>query len=257
MNASVDLTISIVAYNDQEEIERVIESIYLNISPLITKHVFVIDNSDIKNTIEKLEEKYDTLTVIRAGTNLGFGKAHNLVIGQLKSNYHAIVNPDIELCSDTISSIFKFMDDDSIGMCIPRLLDQQGNIQNAYRREVTVLDIVLRTALPFLHKSRQKYHSMQDMDYSKPFHVPFAQGSFLVIRTELWKQLRGFDDRYFMYMEDADLSFRVNQLSRVMYCPDACAIHTWERGSHKNLRLMIIHMASVWKYFLKWGLKIA
>lgn len=97
---------------------------------------------------------------------------------------------------------------------------------------------------------------MQDMDYEKPFPVPFAQGSFLVIRTELFRELEGFDERYFMYMEDADLCKRVNNVSSLWYCPDTAVIHKWERGSHKDKKLLKIHILSMFRYFRKWGWKI-
>ena len=97
---------------------------------------------------------------------------------------------------------------------------------------------------------------MQDMDYKKTFPVPFAQGSFLVIRTELFRQLGGFDERYFLYMEDADLCRRVNEVSELRYCPKAEVIHKWGKGSHKNFKLFCIHVKSMIAYFGKWGWKL-
>ena len=58
-----------------------------------------------------------------------------------------------------------------------------------------------------------------------------------------------------MYMEDADLYKRVNQLSKLMYCPYATVIHRWEKGSHKNMKLFKIHLKSMFLYFKKWGIK--
>ena len=96
---------------------------------------------------------------------------------------------------------------------------------------------------------------MQYEDYSKPFQVPFGQGSFLVIKTELFKRINGFDERYFMYMEDADLCKRVNQVSKLMYFPGATVVHKWQRGSHKNKKLFKYHIESMRHYFKKWGYK--
>jgi hypothetical protein len=97
---------------------------------------------------------------------------------------------------------------------------------------------------------------MQSSNYDKPFRVPFGQGSFLVIRTELFKEISGFDERFFMYLEDADLCKRVNEISEVVYFPGTTVIHKWERGSHKNLKLFKMHMKSMFKYFSKWGFKL-
>lgn len=98
-------------------------------------------------------------------------------------------------------------------------------------------------------------HTLQDQDYTQPFQVPFGQGSFLVIRTELFKKLNGFDDRFFMYLEDADLCKRVNEISKLMYYPGASVVHRWEKGSHKNKKLLMYHIQSMRKYFEKWGYK--
>ena len=96
---------------------------------------------------------------------------------------------------------------------------------------------------------------MYDADYTQPFQVPFAQGSFLVIKTELLQELKGFDERYFMYMEDADLCKRVNEVSKVMYFPGTTVKHKWEKGSHKNRKLFKIHLNSMKQYFKKWGFR--
>ena len=147
------------------------------------------------------------------------------------------------------------MEDESIGMCVPRLVDEDGNLLAVYRRDLTVWDMFIRMFLKGAFKKRQAYHTMQDMDYTKAFDVPFAQGSFLMIRTELFKKLKGFDERFFLYMEDADLCKRLNQISRLCYCPDAQVIHKWEKGSHKSGKLFKLHVQSMISYFLKWGLR--
>lgn len=124
------------------------------------------------------------------------------------------------------------------------------------RETLTVFDMFLRMFTKNVFKKRKSYHSMRDMDYSHPFEVPFGQGSFLVIRTDLWKSLNGFDDRFFMYLEDADLCRRVNENSKLMYCPDAIVIHKWEKESHRNKALFKVHIQSMIKYFNKWGWKL-
>ena len=174
----------------------------------------------------------------------------------LNSAYHAIINPDIILEHDALKVIIDYLNQNSdVGMCIPNITDEKGNRLSVYREEVTVFDMFIRMFCKGLFKKRKAKHTMQYQDYTKPFLVPFGQGSFLVIRTKLFKELNGFDDRFFMYLEDADLCKRVNQKSKLMYLPDAVVIHKWEQGSHTNKTLFKYHLRSMKLYFKKWGLK--
>ena len=261
-----DLTITIVSYHNEADVEKAVATIEQFTPVDIRKQIFVVDNTDKSDALsdkqknveilKALAKQYSDVTYVETGKNLGFGGGHNYVLSELNSKFHAIVNPDILLTEDAFSTILEFMNDESIGMCVPRLVDEKGELLSVYRRELTVWDMFLRMFLKGAFKKRQAYHTMQDSDYSKPFDVPFAQGSFLVIRTELFKRLGGFDERYFLYMEDADLCKRVNEVSRLVYCPDATVVHKWERGSHKSGKLFKLHVQSMVSYFSKWHWKL-
>ena len=270
-----DLSITIVSYHNEEDVQKAVASIEACTPDNIKKQIFVVDNTDKilseaakteekkvqiavqdTNKLKMLEQQYADVLVVETGKNLGFGGGHNFVLKELDSKYHAIVNPDIILETDVFSHLISFMQDESIGMCVPRLVDEKGELLEVYRRELTVWDMFLRMFLKGTFQKRQAYHTMQEADYTKPFDVPFAQGSFLLIRTELFKKLGGFDERFFLYMEDADLCKRVNEVSRLVYCPDATVIHKWERGSHKNGKLFKLHVQSMFAYFSKWHWKL-
>lgn len=231
-------------------------------SPNIKKHVYVVDNGnspDYKagnDSFKSFLSSYQDVEYIDTRSNLGFGKGNNKVLPLLTSRYHCIMNPDILFTEDAFFSILNYMDENpSVGMVIPNIVDQNGKRQLVYRKEVTVFDMFIRMFCKGLFPKRIAEHTMQNKDYSKPFQVPFGQGSFLVIRTDLFKSLGGFDDRFFMYMEDADLCKRVNQVSKLMYYPGATVIHKWEQGSHKNKTLFKYHVQSMNEYFKKWGYK--
>lgn len=251
------LSICIVVYKRYSDALKLISAIeeYTNFD--VKKVLYVVDNSPEKTKgrlsfIDNLKEFSDVEYVFTNG-NLGFGGGHNFILSKINSKYHAILNPDIVLSEDVFSTIIDYMNTKpDVGMVIPKITDENGHIQHVYRKEVTVLDMFIRVFCKRLFPKRVADHTLQDMDYTKPFPVPFGQGSFLVIRSNIFKKLGGFDDRFFMYMEDADLSKRVNQVSKLMYIPYATVVHKWERGSHKNIQLMIYHMKSMYYYFKKW-----
>lgn len=255
------ISICIVAYNNYDDIKNAIISIEKNTH--ISKIIYIVDNGSKFSSNESIISfknfisVYNNIYYIDSGTNVGFGGGHNKVINLLDSKYHAIVNPDILLYEDALATIVDFMDKhQDIGMVIPRITDEQGNILKVYRKELTVFDMFIRMFCKNMFKKRQLKHTLQDNDYTKPFQVPFGQGSFLVIRTELFKELHGFDEGYFMYLEDADLCKRVNQISKLFFLPTATVVHKWEKGSHKNIKLFKYHLDSMKYYFNKWGWKL-
>lgn len=253
------LSITIVAYNDYDEIKQAVKSIENFTDKDISKTIYIVDNSDNNNKnieFNNFLKKYDDIVYLHMGNNLGFAKGHNYVLERLNSKYHAIVNPDILFSEDVFKEIIEWMDNNKdVGMVIPDIRNEKGERQPVYREELTVFDMLNRYFLKNLFKQRTKKHTLQNKDYSKPFQVPFGQGSFLVIRTELFINLKGFDENFFMYCEDADLCKRVNQVSKLMYYPGAKVIHKWKMGSHKNKKLFKYHVNSMKYYFKKWKVK--
>lgn len=265
MENKYKLSVCIVAYHNYDDILEAIKTLEEFTSKNISKVIYIVDNSvnlsdkDIKkaNKFKHSIQSFKDVYYLSTGRNLGFGAGHNFVIPNLNSEYHCIMNPDILFNEDAFKPILEYLDNNvDVGMVIPNITDENGNRQLVYREEVTLLDMFIRMFCKNHFKNRQRKHTLQFEDYTKPFEVPFGQGSFLIIRTELFKKLNGFDDKFFMYLEDADLCKRVSKVSKFMYLPQATVIHKWERASHKNLKLFKIHIQSMNYYFKKWGLKL-
>lgn len=259
-NKCVDLTFSIVAYKNYDQIINAVNSIN-KFTSRYTKKIIIVDNTEsayLKDYVHQINKlrNLDNVNLIQNKQNLGFGKANNIALKKARGEYFVICNPDIILIEDSFSKIIPYMEENQkVGAIIPKLIDQNHKIEPVYRRELTPVDIIVRYVHPFgTFSKRRAYHTMQDMDYSKPFQVPFGQGSFIVVRNELMRKLNGFDERYFMYVEDADLCKRINQVSTLEYYPYTSIIHLWEQGSHKNIKLMKWHAQAMIKYFNKWGI---
>lgn len=268
--AQVDVSVSVVLYRDYATPSEMLESLERWTSPGLSKRVYVVDNGapgefepggeldTARKGFLELCAGLPDVEYVDAGGNTGFGAGNNIALRKAESRYHAFVNPDVLFVEDALSELALFLDEHlEAGMAIPRLTDLDGRLQPVYREEVTFLDALNRTLLGNRLKGRDRAHTMQGEDYSRPFRVPFGQGSFLFGRTSLLKGLGGFDERFFMYLEDADLCKRVNQSSELLYCPYATAVHKWERGSHKSARLLCAHLRSYAAYFKKWGFRFS
>lgn len=250
----LDLTISIVNYHNEQDIQAAVASIEQYTADTIRKRIYLIDNGD-SDTLADIAKPYSDVTVVKSPGNIGFGRGHNQVLAQLDSRYHAIVNPDIVLTEDAFSELIRYMDaHPRTGMTVPRILDDEGKLLSVYRKDPTAGDMIIRR-LPGM-KKRKAAHTLQDEDYTRPFEVPFAQGSFLVLRTKLYQEIGGFDERYFLYMEDADLCRTIRALAKIEYVPYTSVIHHWQQASKKNIRFLRLHLHSMGQYFQKWGWKL-
>jgi GT2 family glycosyltransferase len=243
---------SIVLYKHSvAEIKPLIET--LRKSKLICK-IFIIDNSPEKQTdFEKLQVEY-----IFTGKNLGYGAAHN--IGLLKSieqnrAYHLVINPDISFDDSILSTIEKFMHNNSkIGLLMPKVYYPNREIQYLCKLIPTPFDLLIRRFLPaFLTKKWTYKFELREFGYNKLLDVPYLSGCFMFLRTKALKDVGVFDERFFMYPEDIDLSRRIHQKYRTVFYPDVSIIHHHAQSSYVNLKMLMVHTTNMIKYFNKWG----
>jgi GT2 family glycosyltransferase len=82
---------------------------------------------------------------------------------------------------------------------------------------------------------------------------PVLSGCFLLVRMTIARKINFFDERFFMYLEDTDLSRRMNQQFQTVYYPEVSIIHHYEKGSYKSNKLLLYHISSAFKYFWKYG----
>ena len=189
--------------------------------------------------------------------NGGFGTGHNTVLPELTSDYHFILNPDIQLTADTLSDLADWMaaHPDAV-MARPGLRFPDGRPQSLPLRRCALRPMVYRQ-LPFL-KFWEKYNRaylMEGEDLSAPVEIEFCTGSFSAVRTAEFKAVGGFDEHYFMYVEDADLTQKMRTTGKAYLVPQYTAIHAWHRAAHRSLKPFLWQTGSLLRYFHKWGFK--
>lgn len=246
------VTGSIVTYNNISTIAKTLETLFGETKDIDFK-LYVLDNGSSDGTPEYIEKNYPDVTVIRSGKNVGFGAGHNIIINQIESKYHAVINPDIVLNQNAVKKMADYMDENpDIGLLSPRICFPDGRDQILGKRNPHLKYLVASRLRGDEPSKLLKEYAMLDCDLSKPTEIENATGCFMFIRTDILKSIGGFDDGFFMYFEDADLARRINEVSKCVYYPDAVVNHVWGRDSKRNFKLMLVHINSMLRYFRKW-----
>lgn len=190
--------------------------------------------------------------------NGGFGFGHNRALEYLggRSDVHLILNPDIEFGTEVIEHLVQELKSNpDISAMMPRIQYPDGSPQRLAKMLPTPVDLFIRRFLPLaaLKRALNNRYELHHLPLDRPTNVPCLSGCFLVARTRLLDRLQGFDERYFMYMEDVDLIRRLGDLGRIVFDPRVVVVHAYAKGSYHDWRLMRYHVASACRYFSKWG----
>jgi GT2 family glycosyltransferase len=259
------LTISIVTFNSERVIRSTLEALMAHLPAGMPARVTVVDNCSTDGTRAILREcaaRHAGLAIVENDRNVGFGPAHNQVIRSAHSDYHAICNPDIVVDSDVFTALAEFLRrNPDVGMVCPKFVYPDGRLQPNNHRHPSLLDLFLRRFLPgslgWLFERRLARYEMRDVGYDSIQDVPFVSGAFMFCRTALLHEIGGFDERYFIYFEDADLSRKFQTRGyRTVFNPQVRVVHSWERAAHKDWYMAWVLVVNAVRYFNKWGYKI-
>ncbi|RVT75852.1 glycosyltransferase family 2 protein [Flavobacterium sufflavum] len=255
---NIKITSCIVLYkNDQKMLHEAIHS-FLDTD--LNVKLFLVDNSptdELKNLVSDSRIEY-----IHNPVNPGFGASHNIAINkafELGSDYHLVLNPDIYFEKGILEKLCDFMDSNlNVGHIMPKVTYPNGEFQYLCKTNPTFFDLFARGFMPsFFKKTFQKRmdeYEYKNQDYNKIIYdIPYLSGCFMFLRTEVLKQVGFFDDRIFMYLEDADLTRRFLEVSRTAYYPEAHVYHHFAKLTHKKLKFKWITVESAIIYFNKWG----
>lgn len=247
MSADISVSASVVTYNDIDRAPHTVSSVVENTKKYPLK-LYVIDNASTDGTADFIE-KSGQAVVIKNDKNLGFGAAHNIVLNQELGKYHFVVNPDITLNDDVISDMVDYFESNpDVVMAMPKILNSDGTEQKLPKERPSFKRLFLGR---LSDKIRSEY-VWADKDITEPCEINFCTGCFFCIRTDVFKKLVGFDERYFMYLEDADLALKAKSKGKVMMLPQFSVTHAWERDSAKSLKYLFIHIISCFKFLFKW-----
>lgn len=262
----MELSACIVVYNGAGEAIKAAQTV-LDCTRRYPLTLYLVDNASPDGSGQQLTAAAkdgtlrtapgQTVQVLCRLENGGFGTGHNTVLSLLHSRVHFILNPDIQLTADTLSDLADWMaaHPDAV-MARPSLVFPDGKPQQLPLRRCALRPMLYRQ-LPRLSfwKGQNDHYLMLDEDLTRPIEIEFCTGSFSAVRTAEFKAVGGFDEHYFMYVEDADLTQKMRTTGKAYLVPQYTAIHAWHRAAHRSLKPFLWQTGSLLRYFHKWGFK--
>lgn len=253
---SRQLNISVVLYHTPESEWKPLVDVLLQSQNV--HRIYLVDNSEQPSAVSN-QQLARRVEYIHTGKNLGYGAAHNVAIRETiydEVPYHLVLNSDIEVTAEAVDRLLDVMQtNELVGQLIPRVVDTNGNLQYVCKRLPTPFDLIRRIAFGKwgLNSKRNARFELRHLDYSRPINAPYLSGCFMLLRTEALLKAGLFDERFFMYPEDIDLTRRIHRDYLTLYYPSETIVHAHRQASYHSLKMLWIHAVNMARYFNKWG----
>lgn len=247
----------IVNYNSTDYTIKCIDSIYQNLN-MRQVRITVIDNNS-KDAPDKIIDKFPDIRLHKNLKNIGFGNAINLAIKHSNAKYYILLNPDTLIIDRSLHKIIDYLDKHKkVAIASPKILDWDGSIQGSARRFPTVWTSIFGRKSPLTRLfPRNPITKREFICFNGKKHnaqtVDWVSGACMVVKRNAIKQVGGFDKRFFMYWEDADLCKRLWELGwEIIYYRKAQVFHLIGKSSDTRPLLSIYHFhKSCYYYFAK------
>lgn len=216
---AVKISIITVSYNSEDFINKFAESV-LKYKPSDSE-LIVIDNDSTDKTATILEKFIPRLKLIKSSENLGFSKASNLAAKEAKGQYLFFLNPDTEFLSEPLGELVNFYEKVSAGIVGPKLIMPSGKPQASVKKLPTVWGAIKEYILGIKYS-----YSEYVPEGGEPVEVEQLYGAALLISKDLFWRVGGFNEKFFLYYEDAELCRQIRNLGKkVYYYPESSIKH--------------------------------
>jgi N-acetylglucosaminyl-diphospho-decaprenol L-rhamnosyltransferase len=246
-----DLSVIIINYNAKEQVKECVRSL-IKYTEGIEYEVIVVDNCSTEQGVEQTLLEFPRIQFIQNRENAGFAKANNKAAMEATGRNLLFLNPDTILFDNALGDLVHFIDSRNVaGIVGPKLYRNLKREYHPLYAKFTSPFKIFTWHLPLHHALSRFYHTY--ICNSKIIRsVDWVCGAALMIKKDLWVELQGFDEKYFMYCEDQDLCLRAKQKGyEVFYYPKAEIVHL---GGHSADQTSEKSFRYYWEskiYFLK------
>ena len=255
------LNISIVLYKTPEDEWKPLVEELLRSEKVHT--IYLIDNSPedsgfrIQDSGFRIQDS--KVCYQHTGKNIGYGAANNIAMRETiydEIPFHLVINSDIQVTAEAIDNLLDVMQsNDAIGQLMPRVVGVNADLQYLCKLLPTPTDLLRRILFGKRgkeSKANQRFE-LRHLDHARPINAPYLSGCFMLLRTEALLKAGLFDERFFMYPEDIDLTRRIHRDFLTLYYPSETIVHAHRQASYHSIRMLWIHAVNMIRYFNKWG----
>ncbi len=258
------LAVIVASYNSKKYLQKCIDSV-IKFIPEKDKElieIIIVDNNSTDGSKELVEEfcgNYFFIRSIMNDKNMGFAYANNQAISSSSADYFFLLNSDTEIFENSIENVLRYIKNDipsdKIGILGPKIINSDGTVQDSCRKFPSLINAAAHNILSLINPDNRfsRHYKMSDADRSRSFETDWVSGSAMLISKAALNISGLFDEKYFMYVEDVDLCYRMWQSGyKVIYFPDIKVLHhIGKSGDNNPVKVQKLMQKSALRFFLK------
>jgi N-acetylglucosaminyl-diphospho-decaprenol L-rhamnosyltransferase len=260
----IDLSVIIVSYNVRDLLGPCLESIQSGlerVSPTqpesLSSEIIVIDSCSTDGTPGLVREQFPLVTLIEPGYNVGYSKGNNIGLKMSQGRYLLLLNPDTKVMTQALSKMVDYMDaHPQVGALGPQLLNEDGSVQSSRRHFPSLWTAFFESTWlqPLAPRRLLDWYYLRDRPDAEIAHVDWVIGAAIIARREVFEQVGGLDEGFFMYSEELDWQRRIKSAGwEVIYYPEAQIVHYGGKSSDQVVaQTHIRFQSSKIRYFRKY-----
>ena len=256
-----EISIITVSMNHLSFLKEMLASLFTAGRPSVSFEIILVDNCSTDGTVVYIRENYPSIKIIENPEIYGFARNNNIGVKHATGKYILILNPDIILTPGAIDALHTYMvTHPECGIVAPKLQNRDGSLQYSARRFPN-LKIILKRILTKGNddsdSSTVENYLLKNLSMDQPTEVDWCMGAAFLMPHVFYKELKGFDENFFLYVEDTDICYRCWQKNRkVIYTPLSQMLHVHQRSSQRLNKKTWIHLKSFFYFFRKNHFKI-
>ena len=230
----MNITLSVVSHGQRDIALRMLQDILRLMPPDVAEIIYTANVPE--QELPPLATGHIRLTMIRNETPKGFGANHNTAFSHCRTRYFAVLNPDLRFERDPFPALLRGFAAPERGLMAPQIYSPEGRLENTARKLYTPRELI-----------RQKLHPVNHGD-----HPDWLAGMFLLFNSRAYNEIRGFDEGYFLYIEDVDICSRLCLAGWTLaQAADARVVHDARKQSHRSLRFTLWHIGGMLRYWTR------